>query len=309
VAGARQLLDAARAVLYQYPPEAIRRILHVPLFLVSAPRAGSTLLFELLMKTAGFWTIGGESHGVFRAFPHLHAANAELDSGALNESNADIGTMKLLPACFLALLQNHRQQAFMALPPEERPARLTFLEKTPRNALNIPFLLAVFPDARFIYLYRDPRENIASLIEAWKAGLGSGRFVTFRGLPGWDRPSWCFLLPPGWRRFTGKTLPEIAAFQWTAGNTAILDNLAALPRGRYRTMSYRQLTETPAAAVAALSNFAGVPTPSGTCQLLPLSRTSLTPPHPDKWKSYEREIATLWPVIDTTWQRIQAFCA
>ena len=46
-------------------------------------------------------------------------------------------------------------------------AALRLLEKTPKNALRIPFLAAAFPEARFIYLYRDPSVNLASIIEAW----------------------------------------------------------------------------------------------------------------------------------------------
>ncbi|HEV3471638.1 MAG TPA: sulfotransferase, partial [Actinomycetota bacterium] len=42
------------------------------------------------------------------------------------------------------------------------------LDKTPRNALRVPFVDALFPDARYIYLQRDGRENVNSLINAWR---------------------------------------------------------------------------------------------------------------------------------------------
>ena len=44
------------------------------------------------------------------------------------------------------------------------------LEKTPKNALRLPFLARVFPEARFIYLHRDPRRVLASMMEAWTVG-------------------------------------------------------------------------------------------------------------------------------------------
>ena len=53
-------------------------------------------------------------------------------------------------------------------PPPSKTVRM--LEKTPKNSLRIPFLRAVFPQARFIYLYRDVRQTLASMIEAWKSG-------------------------------------------------------------------------------------------------------------------------------------------
>ena len=52
------------------------------------------------------------------------------------------------------------------------PGALRFLEKTPKNALRVPFFARIFPDARFIFLWRDPRENIASIMQAWRPGNG-----------------------------------------------------------------------------------------------------------------------------------------
>ena len=67
----------------------------------------------------------------------------------------------------------------------------------------------MFPDARFIVLWRDPRENLGSIMEAWR----SGRWKTYNGLPGFDGP-WSLLLPPGWHAMNGRPLEDIAAFQW-----------------------------------------------------------------------------------------------
>lgn len=267
------------------------------------------MLFEALAAREGFWTIGGESHGVYRAFPHLEAENENLDSGVLNAFHANGTTAELLPACFLALLNDHRQRPFMGMPMNSRPDTVTFLEKTPRNALNIAFLLALFPDARFIYLYRDPKENIASLIEAWKTGLQTGRFVTFRNLPGWERGSWCFLLPPGWRELAGKSLAEIATFQWCKSNDAILDSLRALPAGRCHTLSYRQLVDDPSAALGALVRFTGLPTVATGPASLPMSRTILTAPHPEKWRAHEDAIAACQQAFEPTWRRIRDFAS
>lgn len=306
---AQALLDAARAVLVGITPQAVRQIMRAPVFVVSAPRAGSTLLFETLAKRDGIWTIGGESHGVYHAFPHLRAENDRLDSGSLHRRHATAETVELMPACFLALLKDHRGRSFMSLPPRSRPLAVTFLEKTPRNALNIPFLLSVFPEARFIYLYRDPNENIASLIEAWQVGLKTGRFVTFRDLPGWDRTAWCFLLPPGWRGMVNRSIAEIATFQWAASNNAIVSNLRSLPPERFRSLSYKELITDPAAVLERMCRFAGVPAGHAAAVPLPLSRTSLSPPHSDKWRAHEQSIAACEPLIAPAWRSIQAFVA
>jgi hypothetical protein len=301
------LLAAADELLQRLTPETIHSILREPIFIVSAPRAGSTALFGLLASRAGFHTIGGESHGVLRAFPTLRAEDAELTSGRLGKNHVDADVRRLLPACFLCLLRDHRGQPCLAVPAAQRPARVRFLEKTPRNALNIPFLLELFPEARFIFLHRDPRENIASIIEAWRYGLQSGRFVTFRDLPGWDRPAWCFLLPPGWREMTGKSLADIAAFQWRASNDTIIDDLARLPRTRRIALAYLDLVADPQRTVRKLCRFAGIADDVAPRQQLPLSRTVLTPPHPEKWRQHAAEIDRLMPSISGTCDRIREF--
>lgn len=300
------LLSAAEAALRRHSPQQIKAALEGAIIIVSAPRAGSNLLFEQLSKIAGVWTIGGESHGIFRAFPHLYAENRDLDSGCLVKSHADPETRKLVRACFLALLRDHRGSPYLEIPPGDRPAQLAWLEKTPRNALNIPFLLEVFPRARFIYLYRDPRQNIASIIEAWELGLRTGRFVTFRDLPGWSRQAWCFLLPRGWRSMKHKSLAEIAAFQWAASNDSIIENLAVLEPSRWASLGYEELIDKPGETLSRLSEFCGAESPQIMNDALPLSRTTLSPPHPDKWKKHEQEIGELLPGIDGTIQRIRA---
>ena len=239
------------------------------------------MVFEQLSKVAGFWTIGGESHGIYQAFPEPRAENSNMDSGSLGKSHADPETRMLMCACFLCLLRDHCGFPYVDFSPDHRPPSVTLLEKTPRNALNIPFLLEVFPQVRF---------------------------VTFRDLAGWDRPAWCFLLPPGWHSMIGKSLPEIAAFQWSASNDKILDSLTHLPTSRWVSVSYHELTEAPGKTLTSLCQFAGLKVPPGMVEgdTLPLSRTTLSPPHPDKWKKYEQEINKRLPEISGTADRIKA---
>lgn len=308
MASGNRLIAAATAVARRFSPEGIKRVLRRPVIVVSSPRAGSNLLFEALSKAPGLWTIGGESHGIFRAFPGLYAENRNLDSGSLGSRHADRETRRLMRACFLCLALDHRGKPYLGIPPARRPPGITLLEKTPRNALNIPFLLEVFPNARFLYLHRDARQNIASIIEAWRVGLQTGRFVTYRDLPGWDREAWCFVLPRGWRSMIGRPLEEIAAFQWASSNDAILDDLAALPPARWLSVDYRELTEAPSSTLSRICSFADIEKPSGIApgESLPLSRTTLTPPDPQKWRIHERAIDRVLPDVSATIRRIEA---
>ena len=286
------LLSAALQATRHLSPDDVRAMTRNAVIILSMPRAGSNLLFEQLRRLGRAWSIGGESHAILNAFGHLRAENAALDSGSLGAGHADRRTREALRRCFLFLLSDTRGRPYLGLEAGARPAQPVLLEKTPRNALNIPFLLQVFPGARFIFLHREPRQNIASIIEAWTVGLETGRFVTFRDLPGWDRPGWCFLLPPGWRDLRGRPLAEIAAFQWAAGNRIVLDELARLDPGRWTAVSYEQLLQDPARTLTGLAGFAGLEAPAGeiAAESMPLSRTTLSPPHPDKWKRHEAAI-------------------
>lgn len=43
------------------------------------------------------------------------------------------------------------------------------LDKTPSNAFRIPFIAAIFPEAKFIHIVRDGRDNLLSRTRQWKA--------------------------------------------------------------------------------------------------------------------------------------------
>lgn len=125
---------------------------------------------------------------------------------------------------FARQLRDRENGHLIDLPPEARPARLRLLEKTPKNALRIPFLRALYPDARFLFLYREPAGNISSILEGWE----SWRFIAYRSLPDGGEP-WSFLLTPGWEEVRQRPLAEIAAHQWRVVNETILADLTAVP--------------------------------------------------------------------------------
>jgi hypothetical protein len=151
----------------------------------------------------------------------------------------------------------------------------------------------VFPDALFIYLFRSPRENISSMMDAWN----SGRFVTYRNLPGRGKP-WSLLLPPGWQKHHESPLATIAAYQWRAANTAILQELSKIPSHRWTAVSYGQQIHETRQTVQRLCEFCGVSAAgilkSLTHNTAKLSRYTLTAPAPDKW---HRNAATLSVVL------------
>lgn len=291
------LLQQAQKLADQYSHDKLLNIFLNPVIILSAPRSGSTLLFETLKCADHFWSIGSESHIIFNAFPELHASSKKFNSGVLNAKDANPELCHLMRAFFLLLLVDNKGQHYLNLPENERPASITLLEKTPRNALNTPFLNILFPGMKVIFLYRDPCENISSIIEAWEVGLQSGRFVTFQNLPGWDRGNWCLLLPPAWRKLKGKSIAEIAAFQWVAANKTILSDLEKLNTITWCLCDYRNLIDDTERTVTSIAAFAGVEYEGSlrarACKSLPPSKTIITAPKRDKWKRHSEVLKPL----------------
>jgi LPS sulfotransferase NodH len=295
-----QLHKRVRRLSARFTSEEIASSLCDPVFILSAPRAGSTLLFSLMGNSPDIWTIGGESHGIYAQFPHLSKVDEAFKSGALDTHHADPATIRQLHLLYLASLRNVRGEWLYDLVSRGLAKGGVFLEKTPRNALNIPFLLKAFPTARFIFLHRSPRSNIASIMEGWETGAKTGQFVTYRDLPGRPGP-WSFLLPPGWQALKAATLPEIAAFQWREANAAILRDL---PKERSISLTYEELIADPSLSIARLCHFCGVATGEALDSLtdMPLSASTVTPPAKDKWRRYETDIQA----VEVTFSDIEA---
>jgi uncharacterized protein (TIGR03032 family) len=258
-----------------------------PVFIVAPPRSGTSLLFETLAQSPSVWTIGGESHRLIEGVPTLSPADRGWDSNRLSATDATPEVVERLEAAFLAELRDRDGN---------RPGDATglcLLEKTPKNSLRVPFLAKAFPDARFVYLYREPHESLASMMAAWE----SGRFVTYPQLPGWDGPPWSLVLTPEWRALNGADLAEVVAEQWRMTSEILLHDLAKVPEDRWAVTGYHNLVADPQGEITRLCDFLDLEWDRELTPGLPLSRHTLTPPRPDKWKEHA---AALDPVLERT---------
>ncbi len=275
-----------------------------PVFVVAAPRSGSTMLFEALQKNKDFWTIGDESQREIESIPVLHPANRGFDSNELVAEDYTPQIGALLMDAFMSRLQNAAGSGYLQTPAEFRPSSVRFLEKTPKNSLRIPFFRQMFPGAKFIFLHREAAQNIGSMIDAWL----SQKFVTYDNLPGWDGPRWSLLLPPEWRSMRGRSLPEIVAWQWAQTNERIMDELSKLPRADWTHISYESLLGNPGDALQALCQFAEIPYGPRMQAIandgFPLSRYTLTAPNEHKWRRHENDIKSVASLYSATEKRI-----
>ena len=272
-------------------------VLERPVVILSAPRAGSTLLFETLAQAAGVFTIGGESHQLIESIAALRPGRGMVSSNRLTRRDATTAIVTELRQRFASRIADRDKQ------PPGSGAHVRLLEKTPKNALRVPFLLEVFPDAQFIFLTREPRANLSSMMQAWRAK----GWVTYRGLPGWPGP-WSLLLPPGYERLQGKPLEEIVAFQWRVANETILDDLEAVPRERWTSVRYEDLVANPRATIEKLLGFIGLAMDDRLAEYLakplPPSRHTQSAPDPEKWKQNEREIERVMPQLEGIAKRL-----
>ncbi len=263
-----------------------------PVFIVSPPRSGSTLLFETLAAAPGVFTIGDESHGLIEGIPALDPIRRGFDSNRLQASDADGDVALQLRRRFMAGLRDRERRAPLA------GTSVRMLEKTPKNALRIPLLRQVFPDARFICLHRDPRQVLGSMLDGWQ----SGGFRTYQGLPGWQGPDWSFLLVPGWRDLSGRPLADIVAAQWERTSQTLLDDLDVLPAADWTGVDYGRFVHDPQGEIIRLCQWAGFEWDRTLGGELPLSRYTLTPPDADKWRRHaaliEPRLAALQPLVD-----------
>jgi hypothetical protein len=274
-----------------------------PLIILAAPRSGSTLLFETLAEAPEFWTVGGESHQFIEGLKPLHPVAGRIRSNRLTERHATPEIIELLRRRFARFLQDRDGQKFIN---HLDVRQLRFLEKTPKNAVRQPFMDQVFPGALYLYLYREPRGNISSMMEAWR----SGKWVTYPRLPGWYGLPWSLLLPPGWEELNAAPLEEVCAFQWNATNNIILDDLEKLPAERWTACEYQSLLDDASATIGRICEFAGVTVDERLgerlAKALPLSRYTQTEPAPEKWRKNEKEILSVLPSIEATQSRCES---
>lgn len=267
-----------------------------PVIILSSPRSGSTLLFETLAKARGLYTVGGESHIQIEGIAELHPSSRQFDSNALAAVDASDMVTSRLRTRFDSALRDRDGKA----PPT---GRIRLLEKTPKNALRVPFLRKVFPEAHFIYLHRDPREVLSSMIEAWT----SGQFRTYPRLPGWTGQPWSLLLVPGWRELAGLSLPELVARQWEITTRTLLDELEQVPAERVQRVDYTAFVADPQGESRRLCSALGLEFDLDLGKTLPNSVHTLSAPAAEKWRRHEAEILAVLPLIERTVARAEQF--
>lgn len=137
------------------------------IFLISQPRAGSTLSQRILGSHP-------EIHTIPEPWLMLHPLYALRSKGYSAEYNANWGReavkdfLQVLPdgeeAYFSGL---RRMYTYLYSCAMSGSSKRYFLDKTPRYYFIIPELYRTFPDAKFIILLRNPLAVLCSIINTW----------------------------------------------------------------------------------------------------------------------------------------------
>jgi hypothetical protein len=218
-----------------------------PFFVVGNPRSGTKMLRELLNASADLWLSDIESHFIPRftrivgRFGDLaERRNFERLTDALRRTRAfwqwehrgvHVDTHEWYETCrshdWPGVVEGlfhcvHRREIADPRRPWET---IVWGDKTPAYMTEIPLLAALYPQARFIHLVRDPRDCCLSAEQAWGDS------------------------------------PLRTAQQWAARTRSCRTAGRTLGPERYLELRYERLVSDVSGQLGRLFDFLGVPTP------------------------------------------------
>jgi hypothetical protein len=206
-----------------------------PVFVVGCSRSGTTITYETLAAAPQFRKFGWEIpqfwdglYGPLSNGWHSEAASAEHAH------------------------PEHRDAAFRYF--FQRLGRGWVLDKTCINVMRIPYLHALFPQAKFVFIQRDGRDNISSMMDGWRYGRTDGDFHLSKFFGPFPEPvaindgefdDWAFFLAPDWQEYNHASLEEVCAFQWLSANRLALAAKQFIPSDQWIHLRYEDIFKKP----------------------------------------------------------------
>jgi hypothetical protein len=263
-----------------------------PIFIIGAPRSGTSLLYAILRASSGVANWPGEAHEVWEA--DYHPALRGWESNQLRPEDLTPQTAARIRRRFFLAVGSHRR----------------LIDKTPRNSLRVPFIHALFPDATYVFLRRNGPDNVNSLINAWR----TPRYRTYRlpaphAIEGVDPQWWKFVLYPGWREDAGGPLELVCARQWIACNQGALQGAEIAAPGRWIDIRYEDLVIRAEAEVARVLEALQLPYDDDVRERARAVRSTpiniVTPPEQGKWRRENpHEIESVRSLIEPMMHRL-----
>lgn len=310
-----------------------------PVIIIGCPRSGTTLLFTILTQSPELYSLYRESWNVYREGYKQGLLNPDAEDDVIPESAATKELIELFRDEFHKYSVNNEALAFwtanhyrlrflsahMPVPNLLAPVFKSInamskkedyrlLEKTPRNCFRVGFMNKIFPDAKFVFISRDAKSNISSLIEGWKRNAGRIKHQRYPEINtefnfnNFDYAKWEYVLPPEWKQYNGKSLEETCANQWVKSNEYALEGLSKIESERVMKIKYEDLTANGGETVKSICNFIEIDY-SGKikdyAEKPPVVSTGfMDKPREDKWKKNEKAIETVMPMIQPMMQTL-----
>ncbi len=210
-----------------------RSLIGIPLFVVGCSRAGTTLVYFTFSEAKELGSLKRETHDFWNSFHPI--TQRKWETHALSQDDIQPGEREAISRYFYAYTGQRR-----------------FVDKNNQNGLSIPYLHALFPEARFIYVKRNPGDNIHSLMEGWgmpaQFGTWSEDLPAQLAIDGGRYTRWCFFLAEGWQDYCQSPLEEVCAFQYRAINQAILEARKTIRPDHWTEIFYEDVLANPVEA-------------------------------------------------------------
>lgn len=193
------------------------------------------------------------------------------------------------------------------------------MEKTPANILKIPYVHAIFPEATYLFIVRDPFSFISSVELKWQRTLSTtgirrrlrstpitqlpfyaGRFVRQYFDKRVLRKKYQAIWGPRYRGMTddlkNEELMTVIARQWAVPSRKAEEDLARFPVGKVLRLRYEDFVSDPISDMTRICEHCGV---TLTDEMKAFARAKVRSDFQDKWRRFEPGVlARLLPELE-----------
>lgn len=262
-----------------------------PVFIVSGSRSGTQMLYKTVSLSPAIASLDREIYAVWDTLHHPR--HKGWDTHALSAADASDRDREIVTRYFYA-----------------QTGHTHFVDKNNQHGLAVPYLHALFPDARFVYIKRNPGDTLNSMIEGWALPDRFGAWA--RELPdevavdGGRYTRWCFYLAEGWREYRHAPVEEVCAFQYKAIHEAILAARDGIPAAQWTEIFYEDIVRAPSATLEQVFTRLELPFDAA---IRAHAATVLERPYDalfeiglEKWRTHEHRhrIERVLPVVERT---------
>lgn len=198
------------------------------------------------------------------------------------------------------------------------------LEKTPANILKIPYVRAIFPEATYLFVVRNPFSFISSVELKWQRPLSSkgilrrlkstpvtqlhyyaGRLISQQFYKRILRRKYMSIWGPQYKGIEqdlkNHDLLTVIARQWSVCSKKAEKDLALFGNGRVLRLKYEEFVENPISDVERICAHCGLVM---TTQMAKAAKEQVKSDRQDKWRRFDPiDLARILPEIEDEMQR------